>query len=409
MGTSDQPSNQYIPVLDGLRAGAILAVIVCHVNQAYGGPFMAGVVNGSMAMVLGWGWVGVDLFFVLSGFLITGILYDSKGSRGYFRNFYARRALRIMPLYYGFLFLTTVIFPWLSDGFFGRLLLLHDISPADARSLYLYYYNFYLPLTGRMLYDFHHFWSLAIEEHFYLVWPLVIYALNRRSLMRTCLGMAVGSFFLRVIVIVWGTQPISAFFLTPLRLDGLLIGSWVALARRDRDDWFQLRRYAGWLTSGSGGLLLGIALGQRHFIPGATPERTAGVLVNGDMVLTVGIAALAIFFAGFMVLTLETAQGSQLRSLLEGNWLRAIGKYSYGMYVFHGVILLATVRLVSPLNATPAYIAKPIAVLWITTVTFFVAWLSYHLYEKQFLRLKAVFRTSAIPRAILDHSTQDAF
>jgi len=67
-----------------------------------------------------------------------------------------------------------------------------------------------------------------------------------------------------------------------------------------------------------------------------------------------------------MVLTLETAQGSQLRSLLEGNWLRAIGKYSYGMYVFHGVILLATVRLVSPLNATPAYIAKLIAVLWIT-------------------------------------------
>jgi len=334
MGTSDQPSNQYIPVLDGLRACAIVAVIVCHVNQAYGGPFMAGVIDGPLAMVLGSGWIGVDLFFVLSGFLITGILYDSKGSDGYFRNFYARRILRIMPLYYGFLFVTTVAFPWVSYRFLGRLLLLHDISPADARSLYLYFYNFYLPFTGRMLFDFHHFWSLAIEEHFYLFWPLAVYALPRSSLMRTCVGVAVGSFLLRVIVVLWGTQPITAFFLTPFRLDGLLIGSWVALAKRDRDDWFQLRRYAGWLTSGCGGLLLGIALGQRHFIPGATPERTAGAFVNGNMVLTVGIAALAVFFGGTLVLTLESTQGSQMRTVLEAKWLRAFGKYSYGMYVF---------------------------------------------------------------------------
>src|SRR5262249_17045902 len=94
--------KQRIPALDGLRGLAVVAVVVCHVNWHYGGPFLVGRVSGPLAAVFACGWVGVDLFFVLSGFLITGILYDAKGSDGYFRNFYARRTLRIMPLYFGF-------------------------------------------------------------------------------------------------------------------------------------------------------------------------------------------------------------------------------------------------------------------------------------------------------------------
>ena len=99
-----RPINRHIPVLDGLRGLSIIAVIVFHVNQLYGGPFVLGRISGPLSAVFGWGWVGVDLFFVLSGFLITGILYDAKGCDGFFRNFYARRTLRIMPLYFGFLF-----------------------------------------------------------------------------------------------------------------------------------------------------------------------------------------------------------------------------------------------------------------------------------------------------------------
>ena len=102
MNKSHQPGRR-IAALDGLRGLAIVAVILCHVNWAYGGPFSQGIVDAPVAMVLGWGWIGVDLFFVLSGFLITGLLYDAKGCDGFFRNFYARRALRIFPLYYGFL------------------------------------------------------------------------------------------------------------------------------------------------------------------------------------------------------------------------------------------------------------------------------------------------------------------
>ena len=116
-----RPRNRHIPALDGLRGLAIIAVIVCHVNWSYGGPFMSGRFDGPLAAVFGWGWIGVDLFFVLSGFLITGILYDAKGSDGYFRNFYARRTLRIVPLYFGFLVLMVILSrlgcafcPWIS-------------------------------------------------------------------------------------------------------------------------------------------------------------------------------------------------------------------------------------------------------------------------------------------------------
>jgi peptidoglycan/LPS O-acetylase OafA/YrhL len=93
-----RPNTRHIPVLDGIRGIAIIAVIACHVNDQFGGPFTAGRINRPLAIVFGSGWIGVDLFFVLSGFLITGILYDAKGCGGYLRNCYARRTLRILPL-----------------------------------------------------------------------------------------------------------------------------------------------------------------------------------------------------------------------------------------------------------------------------------------------------------------------
>jgi peptidoglycan/LPS O-acetylase OafA/YrhL len=147
---------------------------------------------------------------------------------------------------------------------------------------------------------------------------------------------------------------------------------------------------------GSGGLLLGIALGQRHFIPGATPGRTTGALVDGSLVLTIGIAALAVLFAGLIVLATDAVEGSRLRRHLESNWLRAIGKYSYAMYVFHPLILLATLRLVWPLSVIPIYISKLVVVLWVSVASFLTAWLSYYLYERHFLQLKRFFETGRV-------------
>jgi peptidoglycan/LPS O-acetylase OafA/YrhL len=339
-------------------------------------------------MVLGWGWVGVDLFFVLSGFLITGILHDAKGSDHYFRNFYARRMLRIMPLYFGFLFCAIFVLPQLPCKFCKE----GAVSNADALSLGLYFYNIRLAFTRHTLSFFHPFWSLALEEHFYLFWPWIVWALRRRALMRLCLVVSAASCLLRVIMLLSGGWPLSAFFLTPCRLDSLLAGSFVALAWRDSADWARLQRYAGRFVLGSSCLLLGIALGQRHFLPDVTSQQVGHeAAVNGNLVLTVGIAALAMFFAGLVALAVDATEGSRLRRVLESPGLRAIGKYSYAIYVFHSLILLATVRLLSPLVYVPAFIAKPVVVFWALSASFAAAWLSYHLYEKHFLRLKRFF------------------
>jgi peptidoglycan/LPS O-acetylase OafA/YrhL len=371
------PHSRHIPVLDGLRGIAIIAVIVCHVNWTYGGPFMGGRLNGPLAMVFGWGWVGVDLFFVLSGFLITGILYDARGCGGYFRNFYARRTLRIMPLYFGFLFIVLVVLPRLP----GVLVPAKEISNADGRSLWLYYYNFRVALTENAVPYHHHFWSLAIEEHFYLLWPLAVWFLNRRPLMGFCLVVASFSLILRIIVVLGGPWPASAFFLTPCRLDGLLAGSFIALAWRDPAAWAWLQRHAGRLVVASGCLVLGIALGQRHFIPDVRPGQVGlEAAVNGNLVLTIGVAALAVFFAGLVGLAVNAPPNSRMRQVLENRTLRAIGKYSYAMYVFHALILVACAGFLARWLDVPVFVAKPAAVVWVTAVSFGAAWLSYHLY-----------------------------
>ncbi len=345
---------------------------------------MSGRLNGPLAMVFGWGWIGVDLFFVLSGFLITGILYDTKGSEDYFRNFYARRTLRIMPLYYGFLFIAIAL-PRLGCSFCGW------ISGDDAVSLGLYIFNFRAAFSQRDWYGvIFHFWSLSVEEHFYLLWPFAVWSLRRRTLMRLCLGVAALSFLLRVVLVLSGAPPRVPCGITPCRLDGLLSGSFVALARRDQSDWAEVRRWSKRLFWGSGCLLLGLALGQRHFLLDADPSRGHGV-VDGKLVVTLGIASLAVFFSSLIAEAVDATEGSHSRRFLEGHTLRAIGKYSYAMYVFHVLIQAATVQLLSPLEELPAYIAKPLAVVWVTAVSFAAAWLSYHLYEKRFLQMKRYF------------------
>jgi peptidoglycan/LPS O-acetylase OafA/YrhL len=398
MTTSETPlSSRHIPVLDGLRALAIIAVLFCHVNWAHGGPFTWGRINQPVAAIFGCGWVGVDLFFALSGFLITGILYDAKGGAGYFRNFYARRVLRIMPLYYGFLLLVLVILPPLAPS----ALRLPEITHSDELSLIFYVSNFRMAFTGANFGLFSRFWSLAVEEHFYLLWPIAVWSLDRRNLMRLCVTGAAASFGMRVAV-VYGTGDLeAAFLLTPCRLDGLLAGGWLALARRDRADWAKVQRWAVPLLLGTGGFLFGVAAGQRHFIPDTAAGASGAV--SGAVVTTLGIAALAIFFSALIALALDAVDGSWLRRALQHKGLMAIGKYSYGMYVFHGLILLARPLLLPLPSGIPPYVAKSIVLVWLLAVSFATAWLSYHLYEKHFLRMKRFFVYSPATPVITAH------
>ncbi|MGH7179181.1 MAG: acyltransferase family protein, partial [Tepidisphaeraceae bacterium] len=182
----------HVPALDAVRGVAILSVMVFHfAAEAADGSAVA----NAFLRVSVLGRCGVDLFFVLSGFLITGILYDTRDSERYFRTFYARRILRIFPLYYGTIAVLAVFVPFVLRMDIAE----HRPFVANQHWLWLYLTNFaqafgHPEAMGRL----GHLWSLAIEEHFYLAWPLVIFFFNRESAIRACGGMILLSLALRV-------------------------------------------------------------------------------------------------------------------------------------------------------------------------------------------------------------------
>ncbi len=157
--------RRHIPELDGVRGVAVILVLMLH-------GFAWSMETEKWTGLARWvelatrpGWMGVDLFFVLSGFLITGILLDSAGKPHYFRNFYARRALRILPLYYGFLILIAICYRGAHDYVFLSAFYLSNMAPILGVAVY------YGPL-----------WSLSVEEHFYLLWPWLISRLKTRHI-----------------------------------------------------------------------------------------------------------------------------------------------------------------------------------------------------------------------------------
>ena len=258
--------RSYIPALDGVRGLAILVVMFCHFvwiqNEMSSPP------DGKSRLViemLKTGRYGVDLFFVLSGFLITGILYDAKGDKHYFRNFYARRTLRIFPLYYCVLLIAFVIAPlfvhWTSNG---ERQVVHNQA-----WLWLYMGNVKNSFVGPEFFQqdrlrMGHFWSLAIEEQFYLVWPLLILLLNRRSAMIACVGLIVGAPLLRIGRMSGLPYPkglFAAIYFTFCKLDTLALGALMALAARSPGGLVRYAKLAPWVF-----LLCGAMIAPMLFI-----------------------------------------------------------------------------------------------------------------------------------------------
>lgn len=385
-----------VPALDGVRGLAALMVLVYHFMP----PRSDDPLTARMIRATEIGWVGVDLFFVLSGFLITGILLDAKGGPHYFRNFYARRTLRIFPLYYGTLLAVFVVFPLavraagLGPALEARLGVFYD----EYRELQGRQASFWLYLSNapgfvdpaRWNYFLSHLWSLSVEEHFYLIWPAVVFLAGRRALVAVCVSCVAASLALRLLV---APTPASLFcyIFTPLRLDGLAMGALLAvLARGPRGVAPLVRPFA--LAGGLAVAGLAIGLGPQATLGFGTP-----------FALTWGIALLAVAFAAMLVLVLAAPAASPLGRAMGGGFLRFFGRYSYALYVFNRLLMLPCKRLFPSERLGAALGSQALGavahVALATALTSLLALLSWHLYEKHFLKLKVFFEYEAPPRA----------
>src|SRR6267378_3336101 len=186
----------HILALDGLRGIAILLVVACHfvsnLHISAAGPAWV------LVAIAHAGWAGVDLFFVLSGFLITGILVDARGSSSYFKAFYARRALRILPAYYGFLFAIFIVLPLLNLGAGDNYML----ARQHQGWYWLHLTNIMMAIgeiPGRGPYPNTLFWSLAVEEQFYFIWPAIVALCSTNTLRKVCIAGGIGCILLRIV------------------------------------------------------------------------------------------------------------------------------------------------------------------------------------------------------------------
>ncbi|MBA2526443.1 MAG: acyltransferase [Pyrinomonadaceae bacterium] len=353
----DLPS--YIPELDGLRGIAIIAVVLFHL--------------GAPGFSLGW--TGVNLFFVISGFLITGILLDTKDGPHYFRNFYARRMLRIFPIYY--LTLTAIVLYALKSG-----------ESVDDLPYYLFYgQNYVLSRHGwgadfPSLFD--HTWSLAVEEQFYLFWPLVVVTLTRRHLIRLLAALFVVALLTRAFSFFVLKNPVLLYTPLPSQFDGLATGAFIALITRTVEPLTLIRKKARlvFLCSGLGLMLLVWRSGlNSYWTPtawGTNPE---------NLIL---FTLLALFFGSLLVLALSG--GNTLSNALRSAELRHIGEISYGLYLYHYPIFLLMDTWASRLfPGSQSFVLRIIVALAKLLLTYATALASWHLLETRLKSLKRHF------------------
>jgi peptidoglycan/LPS O-acetylase OafA/YrhL len=342
--------RQKIPQLDAVRGIAILVVLAHNLHGFSSPPF---------SYLTNYGWMGVDLFFALSGFLITGILLDSKSSADYFRNFYARRCLRIWPLYYSVLILMFVIVPLARPQDAAELF--QRSSPWWSYPFFLQ--NFLVAAPALAVGPLGVSWSLAVEELFYLAWPFFVRLFSAERLQ----------------ILAWAVLLVSPglrlYFLThhwiiysnPLcRLDGMIAGALLAIQVRKAGIWPGRLLQLGWLV---------------FLVAGSLAIMTAAYEV---MWLAFSMAAIA--SAAFVYLALF-ATDRWFRALLANRFLMFTGTISYGLYLLHKIPDDAFKRL-------HWKEAHPVAAFWAAVVfSYLLALVSWKLLEKPFLNLKRFFKT----------------
>jgi peptidoglycan/LPS O-acetylase OafA/YrhL len=295
--------------LDGVRGVAILSVMGFHVAQGLQLP-------GPLALVAGFGWAGVDLFFALSGFLITGILLDARGRPDYYRRFYARRTRRIFPLYFAYIGVLAVLMP--GDWFPWYATYLLNVRVALAN-------NWSASVAGTAF-----FWSLCVEEQFYAVWPAIVARLTDRRVLRLCLALAALALVARIWAVATG-HVFAAYVLLFTRMDGLALGAAAAVVARQSGGLDRLARWAPWAL-GSAGVVLAFLVARTHYAGWDTPAMAS---VGYSLTATASVS----------LLVLAVAHRPRVFTLAG---LRYAGRRCYGLYVLGGVAGAAAHALALP-------------------------------------------------------------
>jgi len=360
--------KRHIDSLDGLRGVAILLVFLFH--------YLPRNLRSPLSWLASLGWSGVDLFLVLSGFLITGILYDTRESKNFFKVFYARRALRLFPLYFFAVGIVLLV-----------AAMLHTSMGWVAIPFYLYGANIMLGIKGGVpnftpYFQCIHFWSLSIEEQFYSLWPLVVFFVRtRRTLMLICAGGIFGALLFRIDLTHLRVATWILETELPSRMDSLLAGAVLALALRGPrpDAWLRPKRLY---------VLMGICLLMLALLF----IRAKSLFIASSEMTTWGYS----MFAGvyLCILALALVPDTIPNRIGRVSVLRFFGKYSYGIYIWH--------QLPSPIcifwqtwfarNIHPLILGQTVYATVMLVLSTAVAVLSYQFLELPFLRLKSHFR-----------------
>lgn len=361
-----------IPGLDGLRGIAFLLIFFVHTDY------------------INFGWAGVQLFFVLSGFLITGILVDMKRSLpggAFFLKFYGRRLLRIFPLYYFYLALAALLSILLFN--LGALTKKMEVFWEHLPYALTFTYNFFYVVAKEPSMFLSHFWTLSVEEQFYILWPLLIFLTPEKHFKKLFFGAILFGFLFRLgFAVAYGIHPFSfvvngaAHGLYPLtfsHMDAFGMGALLSQTKFPNST----KQFAA-LTV----LLPLIGFAAQYFSTGSLgPLHALGYpyLMENAYQYVWGYLALNYWFA----VTIDAAAREGLfQRLLTSRPMVYLGKISYGLYVYHLGTIFLIYRLLGPGINLPNPLTKFILMLLEFAATFALAALSYRLLEKPILNMK---------------------
>jgi peptidoglycan/LPS O-acetylase OafA/YrhL len=361
-------SAQHVPALDGIRGFAALSIFIVHYaggTHAFMGRFRY------LAEPINFGWAAVSLFFVLSGYLISGILWDSIGTPNWWRRFYWRRSLRIFPLYY----LALLIAIGHTIGSHGLRSIFPGVLPYVV---YLQNVPTIYPTLAKFpdVRSLSHFWSLAVEEQFYLIWPFVLAWLYPKAdrARKVCLLVWLSSLAFRVAVFATGAGHLWAIAFLAARAGELSLGAYLALVVRDPTCKDRLFRRARWMFGASLSAVISVIVG------------TGGAGVESKEMATIGIAINALLFASLIGLSLRPGL---VASVFEIGWLRWLGRVSYGVYVYHILLGDAFDWIASRIFPGVGREVHFLVLFFVAASgTLLVASLSYYFFELRFLRMR---------------------